>query len=55
MGAAKGRVRSSIARVPQVRFLNPGLVVVEGRLKKIEPGHSAEGPRDPGLSCPPPQ
>jgi hypothetical protein len=23
--------------------------------KKIEPGHSAEGPRDPGLSCPPPQ
>ena len=25
------------------------------RQKKIEPGHSAEGPRDPGLSCPPPQ
>lgn len=23
--------------------------------RKIEPGHSAEGPRDPGLSCPPPQ
>jgi hypothetical protein len=26
-----------------------------GAEKKIEPGHSAEGPRDPGLSCPPPQ
>lgn len=23
--------------------------------RKKEPGHSAEGPRDPGLSCPPPQ
>jgi hypothetical protein len=26
-----------------------------GAKKKIEPGRSAEGPRDPGLSCPPPQ
>jgi len=25
------------------------------RNKKIEPGHFAEGPRSPGLSCPPPQ
>ncbi len=24
-------------------------------LKKKQPGRSAEGPRDPGLSCPPPQ
>jgi hypothetical protein len=23
--------------------------------KKKQPGRSAEGPRDPGLSCPPPQ
>jgi hypothetical protein len=23
--------------------------------KKLEPGYSAEGPRNPGLSCPPPQ
>jgi hypothetical protein len=27
---------------------------VKMELKK-QPGHSAEGPRDPGLSCPPPQ
>jgi len=25
------------------------------RNKKIEPGRFAEGPRSPGLSCPPPQ
>jgi hypothetical protein len=27
----------------------------EENRKKVEPGYSAEGPRDPGLSCPPPQ
>jgi hypothetical protein len=28
---------------------------VKNRRRKKEPGYSAEGPRNPGLSCPPPQ
>jgi len=49
----------SLPRWAKVWWLKTGVEIAcsegQGERKRKEPGRSAEGPRYPGLSCPPPQ